>query len=134
MPLDDLFRRNIRRFYAFLGAVVALAVGPIVARMLIHTGSLAGRVGGVAVGVLSMLPWIAVVVAAIRQGDEFTRRMHLIAASITLAGTLVLIAAIDWLHTAHFIAIPDLILIWIAMLFIWAVALFAVKRHFERAL
>lgn len=134
MNVDDVFRRNVRTFYAWLGSVIVLGAGPIVARMLIEGGSIGGRVAGVAAGVASIVPWMAVVMNAIRHGDEFTRRTHLIAASIALAATVLLVSAIHWLERARFIAAPDLMLIWVAVLLIWALAVAAVKRHFERAL
>ena len=133
MNVDDVFRRNVRMFYGWLGSVIALGAGPIVARKLIEIGSMGGRISGVVVGMLSMVPWLVVTVAAIRHGDEFTRRLHLISAAITLAVTILLTGAVHWLERARFIEAPDLMLIWVASLLIWAATVFGVKRYFERA-
>ena len=111
-----------------------LGAGPILAVRLMQGGTVAWRGAAVAVGVLSMVPWMAVVVNAIRRGDEFTRRIHLISASIALGGTVLMMSAVDWLARADFIERPDLMLLWVASLLIWAIALLGVKRHFERAL
>jgi len=133
MTVEDVFRRNVRTFYAWMGSVVVLGAGPVIASRLIHGGTLTGRAAGVAVGVFSFLPWMWVAVSTIRGGDEFTRRLHLIAAAISFGGTLFLMSALEWLARARFIPPPDLMIIWLVALVLWLIALVAVNRYFERA-
>ncbi|HEX5215083.1 MAG TPA: hypothetical protein VFV98_06440 [Vicinamibacterales bacterium] len=133
MNVDDLFRRNVRMFYSWFGSVVVLGAGPLLALRLIHAGTPLGRAAGVVVGVVSILPWMWVVVGAIRCGDEFTRRLYSIASSISLGGTLVVISALDWLARARFIDPPELIVVWVFSIVLWLVAFIGVKRYYERA-
>jgi len=132
MDITQQFRRNVRTFYAWIGSVVLLGLSPILALRLIENGTTFWRVAGVIVGAGGALPWMWVLYRIVRQGDEFVRRMHLIAIAITAAATLVVLMTIDWLQRAWFIESPNMMLIWPACLVIWLVALIATKRHFER--
>lgn len=131
-PPRARFRRNVRGFYAWLGALLCAGVGPVAAVALVRVGSLPARLGAVALGTLAWVPLILVMVAILRHGDEFVRRLHLIAMSIAFAGALVLITLLDWLVRADFIEPPDLAVVWLAIAILWWLSLFATKRFFER--
>ena len=133
MNVEDVFRRNVRILYAWIGALIVLVAGPLIASRLIHGDTLPGRAAGVAAGVLCFLPWMWLMAIAVRRAAEFAQRIHLIAASISLAGTLLSIAAIDWLERAHFIDRPRLMLICLFSLVVWLIAFVGVTRYFERA-
>lgn len=132
MQPNARFRRNVLIFYGYVGALLLMAAGPVVAIRLVEQGTPLARSGAVAVGVGSMLPWLWSVFAAVRRGDEFIRRMHLIAAASAFAGALVVTSAIDWLERAGFIEPPPLMLLWLGFLVLWFVALIGAKRYFER--
>lgn len=132
MELNQQFRRNVRTFYAWIGSMVILGVGPIVAGRLIERGTTNWRVAGVIVGVASAVPWLWTVAVIIRRGDEFVRRMHLIAIAIAAAFGLLLLITVGWLVRAWFIETPDFTLIWLACLVAWLVALVGTKRYFEK--
>lgn len=130
--LQQLFRRNVRGFYVWIGAMLLMGVGPAIARRLIERETTATRIAGVVVGVGCMLPWMWVVVMAIRRGDEFVRRMHLVAIAIAAAAGFVLIVTLDWLQQAWFIKSVDLTFMWIACLLLWFVALIGTSRYYGR--
>jgi len=132
MDLTEQFRRNVRIFYAWLGSVILLGVSPLVAMRLIERESPMWRAAGVAVGVAGMLPWMWVLVTVIRRGDEFVRRMHLVAIAITAGVSLVLLVTLDWLQRAWFIPTPDLMFLWPGCMVIWLVAVLGTKRYYER--
>ena len=132
MQPNARFRRNILIFYGFLGALVLMGAGPIVASRLIERDTPGARTAAVIVGVGSMLPWLWAVFAAVRRGDEFVRRMHLVAAAFAFGTALVLTSAMDWLERAGFIAPPPLTLLWLGFLILWVIALIGAKRYFER--
>lgn len=126
------FRKQVKGFYAYLGAVVLAGVAPIAARSLIDSGSLGGRIAGVVFGTIAWMPLITLVGVVIHQGDEFVRRIHLVATAYAFALALVLIALVDWLSKAWFIEAPDLTLLWVAVAFLWVICLFTSKWYFER--
>jgi hypothetical protein len=132
MDLHQQFRQNVRTFYAWLGSVVLLGVSPLIALRLIERETTAYRAAGVAVGVAGMLPWMWVLVAIIRRGDEFQQRMHLVAIAIAAGVCLMLLVTLDWLQRAWFMPTPDLMLLWPGCMLIWLVALLLTKRHYER--
>ena len=132
MDITRQYRRNIRTFYGWIGSVAILGLSPIVAMRLIDHGSTAWRVAGAIIGAVGAMPWMFVVYRIVKQGDEFVRRMHLIAIAIAAAASLILLMTIDWLQRAEFIDTPNMMLIWPACLVIWLIALVATKRHFER--
>jgi len=132
MDINQQFRRNVRVFYAWIGSTLLLGVGPFVAFQLIERETTASKVAGVVVGVGSMLPWIAVVVTIVRRGDEFVRRMHLIAIAIAAAASLLMLVTVDWLQRARFIESVDLVVIWPACLVLWLIALVGTKHYYER--
>jgi hypothetical protein len=109
-----------------------LGAAPIGASRLIHVHTAAARIAGVIVGIAGMLPWMWIVFAMIRRGDEFEQRIHLAALGVAFAAALVLILALEMLRRAQFIGVPDLMGIWIALLVIWVVAMLGAKRYFER--
>lgn len=129
---NERFRRNVRGFYAWLGATLLAGAAPIAASRLIHTGTLAGRIGAVALGTFGWIPIIYVIYSIIRQGDEFVRRIHLVAIAMAFAGAFVLISLLDWLVRADWIQRPSLSVVWLGIAILWVVSLLICKRHFER--
>jgi hypothetical protein len=132
MTLNQQYRQNVRIFYAWLGSTVLLGVGPLLALRLIERETTMWRVLGVVVGVGAMLPWMWVLVTIIRRGDEFVRRMHLVAIAIAAAASLIGLVTLDWLQRAWFIETPKLTFLWPAATLIWLVALIGTKRYYER--
>ena len=131
-PPNERFRRAVRGFYAWIGSLIFAGVAPLLAIQLIKTGSLAGRVAGVTLGAVSWIPMAAVVAAIIRAGDEFERRIHLVALALSFGSALLLLTALDWLVRADFVRPPPLMAIWLAFTVLWVLWLFVVKRRFER--
>lgn len=129
-PTNLRFRRAVRGFYAWSGATLIAGLAPIAALRLIDTGTLAGRIGGVVLGTAGWAPLAVVITAIIRAGDEFERRIHLIALALSFASALVLLALLDWLARAEFIWPPPLRLIWLAFCVLWLIWIVLVKRHF----
>ena len=132
MDLHERFRKNVRGFYAWLGSVLVAAVAPFVAVRLTETWTLTGRIAGVVVGTLAWVPLILVIGAIIRAGDEFIRRIHLVAIAIAFGAGLFLITFLGWLAQAHFIEQPPIVVAWLVFGILWVVCLYAVKRHYER--
>jgi len=99
--INQQFRTNVRVFYAWVGSTILLGVGPVVASRLIDRETTAWRAAGVVVGVGATLPWMALMATIIRRGDEFVRRMHLIAIAIAAAASLLLLVILDWLQRAY---------------------------------
>jgi hypothetical protein len=126
------YRRNVLTFYAWLGSVVTMGVSPLVGLWLIDRHTPLWRLAGVLIGAAGALPWMWVLFVIVRRGDEFVRRMHLVAIAIAAAASLVLLMTIDWLQRADFIQTPNMAFIWPACLVIWLVSVIATKRHFER--
>jgi hypothetical protein len=127
------FRRNVRGFYLWIGSLIAAGALPVVGLKLIDTDTLAGRIIGAAISSCGWVPMTLVVVAIIRAGDEFQRRLHLVALGFAFAGAMLLISVVASLVRAGFITYPDLMLIWTALAVIWLICLFAVKGYYERA-
>src|SRR5436190_16814270 len=132
MDITQQYRRNVRTFYAWIGSIAILGISPLIALRMIDQGTTPWRVAGAVVGAVGAMPWIFVVYRIVKQGDEFIRRMHLIAIAIASAASLILLMTIDWLQRAEFIDTPNMMLIWPACLVIWLIALTLTKRHFER--
>ena len=131
-PPNQQLRAAVRWFYSWIGATLLLGISPIAALRLIELGTPPARVAGVIVGAGSFVPWLWVVAMMIRRGDEFVRRIHLTAIAWAFAGAMVLILALHWLVVAEFIAPPDLMFVWFAMLMFWLAGIVIVKRRFER--
>jgi hypothetical protein len=132
MDPNALFRRNVRSFYYYLGALLTAGAAPIVASRLVEAGSVASRVAAVAVGVLGWIPLLVFTATAIRRGDEFSRRIHLVAIALAFAAALLLISLCDWLAKADFVPPLRLDILWLAIAVTWVVSLIATKRHYER--
>jgi hypothetical protein len=132
MTVNARFRRNVRIFYGWLGSMVLMGVAPIAARWCIRHETTPWRAAGVFVGVAGMVPWIWLVSHLIRHGDEFERRMHLVAIAVAAAAGLIFLVTLAWLVDAHFIEPPDLALVWVAMLVLWLIAMLGTKRYYER--
>src|SRR5262245_50798348 len=133
MEPNAQFRSAVRGFYAWLGSMVVLGAAPIAAVRLIDRDTLLARAAAVVVGVGGILPWMWVLFRIIQRGDEFVRRMHLIAVAWASAGALILLCAVGWLVQAGFLREPDLLLLWVLFLLLWFVALLGTKLYFERA-
>jgi len=131
MSVTDQFRRNVRIFYGWIGSMVLMGITPLAAQWCIRRETTFWRAAGVVIGVAGMVPWLWVISTVIRRGDEFVRRMHLVAIAITAGAGLLLLIALDWLERAWFIGPPDLRLVWPAMLVLWLVALLGTKRYYE---
>lgn len=112
--------------------MVVLVAAPLIASHLIDRGTTLARISAVVVGVAGMIPWMWVVYSIIRRGDEFVRRMHLIAFAFAFGGALLLLVTLTWLVRAEFIYPPDLMIVLLGCVFLWFVALMATKRYFER--
>jgi hypothetical protein len=133
MEPNARFRSNVRTFYAWIGSMVILVVAPLVALRLSDQETTLARVTAVVLGVGGMLPWMWVVVSIIRRGDEFVRRLHLVAFGLAFGGAIFLIVTLEWLIRAHFIDPPDMKMLLLGCIVVWAIALVAARRYFERA-
>ena len=133
MDIRDQFKRNVRMFYAWVGSMVVLGVAPIAANWLIGRETTIARAAGVAIGVVGFVPWLALVFFAVRNADEYFRRIHLIAIAIAATYGLLMLIAVGWLVRAWFIEPPDFTLLSVSWLVVWLVALLGTKRYFERA-
>lgn len=131
-PQNRMFRRAVRGFYAWIGAFLLALFSPLVAERLVRAESAASRLAAVAIGTLGWVPLFVVVVAIIRAGDEYLRRLHLAAASVAFAAFLMLLLPLAWLVEARFIEAPSLQVLWVGCGLSWAVSLLVVKRRFER--
>ena len=134
MPLQSAntrFRRAVLGFYAWVGALVFAAAAPLVARYVLEADTLVARLAAVAVGSVGWLPLAAVTALVIRGGDEFHRRIHLVAIAFAFATALVILTMLDWLARARFMAPPSLSVLWLIFAVTWAVWIFAVKYWFE---
>jgi hypothetical protein len=133
MEPNHRFRTAVRGFYPWIGSTVLLGAAPLLALYLIDRETTLARAAAVAVGAGGMLPWMWVIYQMIRRGDEFVRRMHLIAFGFAFGATLVLLVALGWLVRADFMDPPDLIVVWAGCMVLWLVALLGAKSYFERA-
>lgn len=132
MDIDAKLRSNVRTFYAWIGSMVLLGVAPFAAQTVISRGTLAARIAGVVLGVGATVPWMWVVFTLIRRGDEFVRRMHLVALAFAFVGASLVILTLSWLVNAEFIAPPDLFVVWFSFMVVWGIAIFGAKRYYER--
>lgn len=131
MTINQQYRQNVRIFYAWVGSTILLGLSPLIALRLIEQGTTLWRASAVVVGVGGALPWMWVLFTIIRRGDEFVRRMHLVAIAIAAAVSLIGLITLDWLQRAWFIETVDFMLIWLAGMLIWLVALIGTKRYYE---
>jgi hypothetical protein len=120
-------------FYAWIGSIVVLGGAPILASEFVERAALGWRMAGVAVGIAGFIPWLLMIFVIVKRGDEFVRRLHLIAIAWAAAFGLILLIAVGWLVRASFIDTPDFTFLWLACLVGWSVSLFITKRHFEGA-
>jgi len=130
-PANMRFRKAVLGFYAWLGALVFAAGAPLVAVNLLHAGTLVARIAAVAIGTSGWLPMLAVTAHVIRVGDEFQRRIHLVAIACAFASALVILTLLDMLTRARFIAEPSLSALWVIFAVTWAVWIFAINYWFE---
>jgi len=131
-PKNVRFRRAVRGFYIWLGAMGFAGAAPLIAMLLVDTGTIAGRIAGVVLGTLSWVPMVAVIAGIIRAGDEFQRRIHLVALALAFGSAMLLVTLLDWLVRARFIRLPPLQVLWISFSALWLIWLIVVKRRFER--
>jgi hypothetical protein len=132
MDISARYRKNVKTFYAFIGSMVLLAAGPIVGEILVHKGTQSERIAGVAIAMLAWVPWIWIVVGMIRHGDEFARRIHLVALSFAFLGMMLTLAGIDWLARAEFIAPPPFAFVWPVGLVFWLAGIFTANHYYQR--
>jgi hypothetical protein len=100
--------------------------------MLIETETLPGRIAGAVLGSIGWLPMAWIIIAIIRAGDEFNRRLYLVSLSVAFGASLVALTMIDWAVRAEFIHQPSLSALWVAFSVIWFVSLMIFKQRFER--
>jgi hypothetical protein len=131
-PPNVRFRKAVRGFYAWLGALVFAGAAPFVAIKLVDSGTFAARIAGVVLGTVSWIPMVVVIAGIIRAGDEFQRRIHLIALALAFASALLLLALLDWLVRAQFMWPPPLPVLSLSFAALWLIWLIVVKRRFER--
>lgn len=127
------FRRTVRGFYAYLGSMAAAGVLPIAGMKLIDTGTMAGRIAGTTLATAGWVPMMVFIAFVIRAGDEFQRRLHLVALAWSFAATMILLSLAAALVRAGFIDDPDLMILWLLAALCWLISIFAVKRYYERA-
>jgi hypothetical protein len=132
MDISGRYRKNVRTFYAWIGSMVLLAIGPIVGEILIDGGSHAERIIGVLLAMLAWVPWIWIVIGMIRHGDEFALRVHLVALSFAFLGVMMVLAALDWLSRAEFIAPPPFAFVWPVGLVFWLAGILTANRYYQR--
>ena len=125
-------RSAVRWFYAWIGSLALLAGTSILGGRLIHQPTTSSRIAAAAIGIGGLVPWMVVVFAMIRRGDEYTRRIHLVALGFAFGGTLLLLSALAWLVRAELIEPPDLMIVWLGCLVLWFAAIMGAKRYFER--
>jgi hypothetical protein len=129
---NSRFRRAVRGFYAWIGALVVAVVGPIVAISLIHRGTAVARLAAVVIGALAWVPYLVVIVAIVRAGDEYQRRLHLTTSAVAFAAALLVLTTLSWFVEAGLANQPSLHVLWILFAVIWVVCLFVIKWRFER--
>ena len=132
MAENTPYRSAVRGFYAWLLSMTLVVVSSFVADSLVRSNEALIRIAGVVIGTVAWIPIVLVIANIIRRGDEFVRRIHLIAISCAFAGSLLMITALDWLTRAHFMAPPQLSVLWLMVAVLWWISLFGVKRYFER--
>jgi hypothetical protein len=131
-PRHAKFRQAVRGFYAWVAALLLALVAPLAAQVLVDADGWWVRLAGVLVGTAAWVPLVLVIAAIIRAGDEYHRRLHLTAAAIAFAASLLVISGLSWLVEADFLRMPPLQVLWVAFGLVWVASTLAVKRHFER--
>src|SRR6478735_611294 len=127
-PKNVRFRKAVKGFYIWLGSLVFAGVAPLIAMTLVDTGTLTGRVAGVVLGTASWIPMVAVIAGIIRAGDEFQRRIHLVALALAFGSAMLLLTLLDWLVRARFMRLPPLPVLWLSFSALWLIWLIVVKR------
>jgi hypothetical protein len=132
MDISGRYRKNIRTIYAWLGSMVLLAIGPVVGEALIDGGSHNERIIGVTLAMLAWVPWIWIVIGMIRNGDEFSLRVHLVGLSFAFLGIMLVLAALDWLTRAEFINAPPFAFVWPVGLVLWLGGILTANHYYQR--
>jgi hypothetical protein len=132
MHPNQVLRKAVKGFYAYIGSVLAAVAGPLLGTQLIHQQSTALRAAGVAAGVGGWVPLLLLTAALIRASDEFSQRIHYLALSLAFASGLILITLADWLVRADFIEPVPYTVVSLALVALWAISLFIAKRRIER--
>jgi hypothetical protein len=133
MEPNAMFRRNVRTFYAYVGSLVLAGLAPAAAfRLTMESITTLGRVAGVLVGVGGWVPLGLLMFRLIQRGDEYTRRIHLVALALAFAGAMFLISLLDWLTRAEFIPPLPLMVVWMAIAVWWVIAVFISKHMHEK--
>jgi len=131
-PPNARFRRAVRGFYAWIGSLIFAGGGAVLASRLIDTGTITGRIAGVALSAVAWIPLAVVITWIIRAGDEFQQRQHLVALAFSFASALLLLTLLDSLVRAEFMGPPPLGALWLAFAVMWLIWIFIVKYCFER--
>jgi hypothetical protein len=131
-PPNLRFRRAVRGFYAWLGALAVAGLAPLAAMSLLHLGTPAARLAAVVIGTLGWVPYLVVLVSIVRAGDEYQRRLHLAAAAGAFGSSLFVLTTLAWVVEAGFARQPSLQVLWVVFAVLWVVSLFVVKWRFER--
>lgn len=74
---------------------------------------------------------IALILRAIRQLDEFQKRVHFEAVTVAFLSTGVAVFVYGYLQKAHAVGPPDLGRVWTFMLLFYAIGVFIAKKHYR---
>jgi hypothetical protein len=85
----------------------------------------------VAVAIAGLLPWVLLTAKAIRGEDEFTRQLRYLSLAIAFGITAVASFVVDFLHRARLIEEWPITGLWMAMLVIWTLTMFALSRYYR---
>jgi hypothetical protein len=129
---NTLLRKAVRDFYAWVGALGLAAAAPVAASHLVESRAPGWRAAGVVLGTVGFVPFLIVTARMIRRGDEFVRRLHLVAMAWAFVATLLVITLADWLARAGFCGPPRLSVLWLAIAVLWLACIFAAKVYYER--
>ena len=132
MDPHQRFRQQVRGFYYWVLSLLLAGLGPIGGSALIETGTTSGRVAGAVVGTLTWLPMMIMIWLIIRAGDEFSRRVHLLAISLAFGGAMLLLMAAHWFTAAKLVDYVSYMELWIVIGIMWLVSMFIAKRYYER--
>jgi hypothetical protein len=114
-------------------ALLAWILAMVVARRVLDhpPASAALRALVVAVAVAGFLACVLAMVGLIRSQDEFSRRVHLVAASAALAAAITAVLAGDLLQSAGFLGYVPLDALWMLMIVVWWLSMIAVSRYYR---
>ena len=132
MEPNARLRRSVRGFYAWVGAMLIAVVAPLLADRVIESRTAGLRLIGVAIGTAGWIPLTLVLVSVIRRGDEFSRRIHMVAIAATFALSLILLTLLDWLARGQFLEPPPLRVLWLGVAILWFINIMVTNWYFQR--